>query len=132
MYCIYLRTVHAFGLVLLTHTLLVQTHTHDVSAPWFRINSKKKHIIIGVISMTPRFSLETTRFSSETPSLFYLRLLDFHLRPPDFSFEIPNFHRRPTYFYWDPQTFHWRPKKFFYENMVSTLRRHWRSQMKGV
>ena len=27
-------TVHAFGLVLLTHTLLVQTHTHDVSAPW--------------------------------------------------------------------------------------------------
>ena len=30
---LYIPTVHAFGLVLLTHTLLVQTHTHDVSAP---------------------------------------------------------------------------------------------------
>ena len=29
-----LPTVHAFGSVLLTHTLLVQTHIHDVSAPW--------------------------------------------------------------------------------------------------
>ena len=33
-YVLYIPTVHAFGLVLLTHTLLVQTHTHDVSAPW--------------------------------------------------------------------------------------------------
>ena len=32
MYFIYL-SVHAFGSVLCTHTLLVQTHTHDVSAP---------------------------------------------------------------------------------------------------
>ena len=32
-YVLYIPTVHAFGLVLLTHTLLVQTHTHDVSAP---------------------------------------------------------------------------------------------------
>ena len=31
-YVLYIPTVHAFGLVLLTHTLLVQTHTHDVSA----------------------------------------------------------------------------------------------------
>ena len=29
-------TGHAFGSVLLTHTLLVLTHTHDVSAPWVR------------------------------------------------------------------------------------------------
>ena len=35
-YVLYIPTVlHTFGLVLLTHTLLVQTHTHDVSAPWF-------------------------------------------------------------------------------------------------
>ena len=27
-------TVHIFSSVFLTHTLLVQTHTHDVSAPW--------------------------------------------------------------------------------------------------
>ena len=33
-YVLYIPTVHAFGLVLLTHTLLVQTLTHDVSAPW--------------------------------------------------------------------------------------------------
>ena len=34
MYCImYIPTVQAFGSVWLTHTLLVQTHTHDVSAP---------------------------------------------------------------------------------------------------
>ena len=33
-YVLYIPTVHAFGLVLLTNTLLVQTHTHDVSAPW--------------------------------------------------------------------------------------------------
>ena len=26
-------TLHAFGSELLTHTLLVQTHIHDVSAP---------------------------------------------------------------------------------------------------
>ena len=32
-YVLYIPTVNAFGLVLLTHTLLVQTHTHDVSAP---------------------------------------------------------------------------------------------------
>ena len=32
-YVLYIPTVHAFGLVLLTHTLLVQTHTHDISAP---------------------------------------------------------------------------------------------------
>ena len=35
MYCLYdTSTVHVFGSVLLTHTLLVQTHIHDVSAPW--------------------------------------------------------------------------------------------------
>ena len=27
-------TVQLFGSLLETHTLLVQTHTHDVSAPW--------------------------------------------------------------------------------------------------
>ena len=32
MYCI--PTVHTFGSVNFTHTLLVKTHTHDVSAPW--------------------------------------------------------------------------------------------------
>ena len=32
-YVLNIPTVHAFGLVLLTHTLLAQTHTHDVSAP---------------------------------------------------------------------------------------------------
>ena len=33
-YALYIPTVHAFGSVLLTHTLLVQTHLHDVSASW--------------------------------------------------------------------------------------------------
>ena len=32
-YVLYITAVHPFSLVLLTHTLLVQTHTHDVSAP---------------------------------------------------------------------------------------------------
>ena len=32
-YVLYIPTVHAIGLVLLTHTLFVQTHTHDVSVP---------------------------------------------------------------------------------------------------
>ena len=32
-YVLYIPTVHTFGLALLAHTLLVQTHTHDVSAP---------------------------------------------------------------------------------------------------
>ena len=33
-YILYIpNAVHAFGLVLLTQILLVQTHTHDVSAP---------------------------------------------------------------------------------------------------
>ena len=31
---IVIPTIHAFGSVLLTHTLLVQTHIHDVSVPW--------------------------------------------------------------------------------------------------
>ena len=45
-YVLYKPTVHAFGLVLLTHTLLVQTHTHDVSAPWaeFIIGNIKDNI----------------------------------------------------------------------------------------
>ena len=29
-YVLYIPTVHTFGSVLLTHTLLVQTHTHDM------------------------------------------------------------------------------------------------------
>ena len=33
-YILHIPTVHAFGSVLLPHTLLVQTHKHDVSAPW--------------------------------------------------------------------------------------------------
>ena len=33
-YVLYTPTVHAFGSLSLTHNLLVQTHTHDVSAPW--------------------------------------------------------------------------------------------------
>ena len=32
-YVLYIPTVHAFISLLLTHTLLVQTQTHDVSAP---------------------------------------------------------------------------------------------------
>ena len=33
--CVLKPTVQTFGTVYkLTHTLLVQTHTHDVSAPW--------------------------------------------------------------------------------------------------
>ncbi len=32
-YVLYRSTVHAFGSVLLSHTLLVQTHIHDVSGP---------------------------------------------------------------------------------------------------
>ena len=32
-YVLYIPLVHAFGSVLLTHTVLVQTHIHDVSAP---------------------------------------------------------------------------------------------------
>ena len=48
MYCIYLLpTVHgAFGLVLLTHTLLVQTHTHDVSAPWLKCPALPRVLIV--------------------------------------------------------------------------------------
>ena len=34
---LYIPTVHTFGSVLLTHTLLVQTHIHDVSAPWLSV-----------------------------------------------------------------------------------------------
>ena len=30
---LYIPKVHAFGSLLLTHTLLVQTHIHNVSAP---------------------------------------------------------------------------------------------------
>ena len=33
-YVLYIPTVHTIGSVNFTHTLLVQTHTHDVSAPW--------------------------------------------------------------------------------------------------
>ena len=33
-YVLYTPTVQLFGSLLHTHTLLVQTHTHDVSAPW--------------------------------------------------------------------------------------------------
>ena len=32
-YVLYIPTVHAFGSVLLSHTLLVQTHIHNVSGP---------------------------------------------------------------------------------------------------
>ena len=35
-YVLYKPKVNAFGSVLLTHTLLVQTHTHDVSAPCYK------------------------------------------------------------------------------------------------
>ena len=34
-YVLYIPTVHAFGSLLLTHTILVQTNIHDVSAPLF-------------------------------------------------------------------------------------------------
>ena len=34
-YVLYIPTVHAFGSLSLTNTLLVQTHKHNVSAPWF-------------------------------------------------------------------------------------------------
>ena len=37
-YVRYIPAVHAFGSVFLTHTLLVQTHTHDVSAPHGKIH----------------------------------------------------------------------------------------------
>jgi len=33
---LYTPTVQLFGYLLLTHTLLAQTHTHDVSAPRVR------------------------------------------------------------------------------------------------
>ena len=33
-YVLYIPTVHTFGSVNFTHTLLVQTHPNDVSAPW--------------------------------------------------------------------------------------------------
>ena len=34
-YELYLPTVHAFGSVFFTYTLLAQTHAHDVSAPCY-------------------------------------------------------------------------------------------------
>ena len=34
-YVLYTPTVHAFGSVLLTHTVLVQTHIQKVSAPCY-------------------------------------------------------------------------------------------------
>ena len=40
-YVLYIPTVHAFGSVFLTHTLLVQTHTHDVSATWLLYSGKR-------------------------------------------------------------------------------------------
>ena len=40
-YVLYKPTVHTFGSVNLTHTLLVQTHTHDISAP----GAKRKILI---------------------------------------------------------------------------------------
>ena len=33
-YVLYKPAVHTFGSVFFTHTLLVQTHTHDISASW--------------------------------------------------------------------------------------------------
>ena len=38
---LYIPTVHTFGTVNFTHTLLVQTHTHDVSAPWCKLSKLK-------------------------------------------------------------------------------------------
>ena len=38
---LYTPTVQLFGYLLLTHTLLAQTHTHDVSAPCLNSPSNK-------------------------------------------------------------------------------------------
>ena len=34
MYALHIPTVHAFGSLSLTNTILAQTHIHDVSTPW--------------------------------------------------------------------------------------------------
>ena len=44
-YVLYTPTVQLFSSLLHTHTLLVQTHKHDVSAPWlFTVFKGKKQI----------------------------------------------------------------------------------------
>ena len=45
-YVLYIPTVHTFGSAFLTHTLLVQTYTHDVAAPCYRRNMKKLWTLI--------------------------------------------------------------------------------------
>ena len=35
-YVLYKSTVHTFSTVNFTHTLLVETHTHDIYAPWIK------------------------------------------------------------------------------------------------
>ena len=73
-YVLYILTVHAFGLVLLTHTLLVQTHTHDVSAPWFLLFMKivilrNKSIIVKFF-----FNVENTITIWKLISVYHLNI----------------------------------------------------------
>ena len=46
-YVLYTLTVQLFSSLLHTHTFLVQTHKHDVSAPWF-VNTTRTRIKTGV------------------------------------------------------------------------------------
>ena len=70
-YVLYIPTVHAFGSLLLTHTLLVQTHTHDVSTPWFKLlNSCVSCALDFEFS---RFPIPEFSDSHCTPRLYKLR-----------------------------------------------------------
>ena len=56
--CTFYPTVHTFGMVLLTHTLLVQTHIHDVSAPSMRnVNCIKLIKVSYYIHNSPLYKL---------------------------------------------------------------------------
>ena len=72
-YVLYIPTVHPFGLVLLTHTLLVKTHTHDVSAPWLFSSVRiKKYIQKAHLSFSHVVRFRDRAFKT---SINYLRIM---------------------------------------------------------
>ena len=50
-YVLYIPSVHASGSLLLTHTLLVQTHIHDVSTPCFESKSFFLQFFVDILTL---------------------------------------------------------------------------------
>ena len=106
LYVLYIPTVHAFGSLSLAHTLLVQTHIHDVSAPWFKLTQISSEGKLKSFAIKTRCNYDAKRYVAGNYTQLNLNTQCWHKNCTQLNLNTQFWHKNCTQLNLNTQCWH--------------------------